>query len=128
MALTVVNEGAQLLLEYSLNKTTAADVKLHLYSNDVTIDDSSEYSDFTLITNPAAKTLSGSSWDTTDTVGTASYAEQTFTFSGSATVYGYVVINGAGNTVLWAEEFDDGPYSIPSGGGDIKITPTISAD
>jgi hypothetical protein len=126
MALLVPNVGETELLSRMLNKSTTGDVKIHLYSDDVTPAEGDTVSSYTLITDPAAISLTGSSWSVTD--GTASYAQQTFTFSGSATAYGYVVTDAAGTTLLWSERFTDGPYTIPAGGGTIKITPTISLD
>ena len=46
---------------------------------------------------------------------------------GPVSVYGYFVTNNAGTVLLWAERFTDGPYNLPSGGGSIKITPSIEA-
>jgi hypothetical protein len=126
MALLVPNVGETELLSRMLNKSTTGDVKIHLYSDDVTPAEGDTVSSYTLITDPAAISLTGSNWSVTD--GTASYAQQTFTFSGSATAYGYVVTDAAGTTLLWSERFTDGPYTIPAGGGTIKITPTISLD
>jgi hypothetical protein len=126
MALLVPNVGETELLSRMLNKSTTGDVKIHLYSDDVTPAEGDTVSSYTLITDPAAISLTGSNWSVTD--GTASYAQQTFTFSGSATAYGYVVTDAAGTTLLWSERFTDGPYTIPAGGGTIKITPNISLD
>lgn len=128
MSLLVPNVGETLMLKLILNNATQGDVKLHLYSNDVTPAEADTVASYTLVTDPAAKTLTGSSWDTSTTAGTASYAQQIFTYSGAGTAYGYVVTDNAGTTLLWAERFSDGAYTIPSGGGTIKITPTISID
>ena len=126
MALELVTTGENEALGRLVNKTTPDDVKIHLYSDDETIVDGSVIGDFTLITSPAAQTLTGSSWSITD--GTASYAQITFTFSGTATAYGYAITNAAGTILLWAETFTDGPYNIPSGGGTIKVTPSITME
>lgn len=123
---TVPNVGEQEMLKRILNGASPDNVKMHLYSNNVTIAETSVIGDFTLITDPAAIALTGSSFDYTTAVGTASYAQQTFTFTGAATVYGYVITNNAGTILLAAESFADGPYSIPSGGGTVKITANIS--
>lgn len=126
MALLTPDVGETELLSRMLNKSATGDVKIQLYSSNTTPAESDTISTYTLITDPAAITLTGASW--TVTTGTASYSQQTFTFTGANTVYGYVVTNSAGTTLLWAEKFTDGPYSIPSGGGTIKITPSISLD
>ena len=128
MALLVPNVGEQEMLKLVLNDSTQTNVKMHLYSNDVTPGETDTVATYTLVTDPAAITLTGASWDFTTTVGTAGYAQQTYTYSGSGTAYGYVVTNAGGTIVLWAERFSDGPYSIPAGGGTIKITASISLD
>jgi len=67
-----------------------------------------------------------------DTV-SATYIQQTFTYTAGTgdTLYGYYVTskNEAGDTVcMWAEAFTDGPYTIPAGGGTVKVTPKIQLD
>lgn len=128
MAFLVPNVGEQEMLKRILNGGAADNSLLHLYSNDKTPAEADVIGDYTLITDPAAITLTGASFDYTTAVGTASYAQQTFTFTGANTVYGYVITNAAGTILLAAERFSDGPYSIPSGGGTVKITSNISLD
>jgi len=125
MALLSPNEGETIALGNIVNKTASGDVKLQLYSNSYTPIESSVLSDFTLITDPGAKTLTGASWTITD--GAGSYEEQTFTFTTGATTYGYVVLDNAAAKVVWAEEYTDGPYVVPDG-NTVSITPTISLD
>jgi hypothetical protein len=72
----------------------------------------------------------------------ALYAQQTFTFTGSDSIAGYYVqcvkarttagsspaapVSGVSDSIImWAEQFSDGPYKIPAGGGTVKITPRI---
>lgn len=130
MALLVPNVGETEMLKRILNAATPDNVKLHLYKNNVTPSETDTVSTYTEDdgTGYAAISLTGSNWDTTTTAGTASYAQQTFTYTAGTTVYGYYVTDNAGTTLLWAELFSDGPYTIPSGGGTIKITPTISLE
>lgn len=115
-----------------LNKVTPDDVMIHLYTNNLTPAEADVIGDYDTITaaeHAAAgpKTLAGASWTISE--GTASFVQQTFTFAGAEPeVYGYVVTNNAGTIVMWAEEFSDGSYAIPAGGGTIKITPTITLD
>lgn len=130
MALTVPDVGEDLLIKAMLNHTAATDLKLHLYTNDVSIAEGTTLGDVTESTGDgyAAVTLTGSSWSVTTTAGTteASYAQQTFTYTGAeANVYGYYVTNNGSTELAWIEEFSDGSYSIPSGGGSIKVTPKI---
>ena len=85
-------------------------------------------------TGYAAVTLEMASWTIGEGAGDtsyATYAQQTFTYTGGDTLYGYYVTtaDSAGDTLVYfAEKFSDGPYTIPSGGGTIKITPRIQLD
>lgn len=72
-------------------------------------------------------TIASAAGDTTS----ATFAQQTFTFSGADSVAGYAITstNLVGDTtILWAEEFSDGPYVIPGGGGTVKVTPYIELE
>lgn len=126
MTLVVPDVGEVLLLGYMLNKVEPTEVKLHLYTNDYTPVEGSVVGDFTeaVAAGYAAIELAGASWTiATDTgVTTASYAQQTFTFTAASTNYGYYVTNNDGSQVLWAERFSDAPHTLPSGGGTEKIT------
>ena len=130
MSLLVPDVGEQKILEKALNAVAADDVKIHLYSSDVTPGEDDTVASYTLITDPAAITLTGTNWtvNTVTGVTTAEHAQQTFTFAGAATVYGYVVTDNGGTNLLWSERFTDGPYTIPAGGGSIKITPKIQLE
>ena len=83
-----------------------------------------------IVLNPTAWTISTLNPGTGDT-NMASYAQQTFTFTGADSVSGYMVwtVKNRGATgdsiLMWAEKFSDGPYIIPAGGGTIKVTPRI---
>ena len=130
MALEVCSTGEVLALKRLLNHTAADDCKLKLYSDNITPDDDSVPGSFTecAIAGYAAKTLTGASWtvETSESVTTGSYAEQTFSFTGSGTVYGYFVTDNAGTTLIWAEKF---AAAIPITSGDsIAVTPQITAD
>ena len=127
MALVVPDVGEALLLSYALGKITAgATVKLKLYTNDYTPVEGSTYKLFTEATAAgyAAIDLAKASWTiATDTgVTTATYAQQTETFTAASTNYGYYITDIAGTGLLWAERFSDAPHTIPSGGGTEKIT------
>jgi hypothetical protein len=130
MALTVPDVGEVLLLSYALNKTAASEVHLHLYTAIASaIDDDTVIADFTEATAAgyAAIELAGASW-TVSTVGgttTATYAEQTFTFTAASTNLGYYVTDHADTGLLWCEAFSDAPHTIPSGGGTEKVTVKI---
>lgn len=129
MALLVPDVAEVLLLSYALNKVTAGDVKLHLYTNDYTPVEGSVVGSFTEANAAGygAITLAGSSWTIATVTGTttASYAQQTFTFTAASTDYGYYITNNGATQVLWAERFSDAPHTIPSGGGTEKVTVNI---
>jgi hypothetical protein len=125
MALVVPNVGEVKLLRYMLNNQAALDEVLHLYANDPTLSQTSVIGDFTEVTSAGytAVTLTGGSWTFSTT--TASYPEQTFTFTTNATAYGYYVTTTS-NDLLWAERFTAAPFSIPNSGGQIQITLNIT--
>jgi hypothetical protein len=85
-------------------------------------------------TGYAAIALLGDSW-TISTAGgdttSATYAQQTFTYTAGDTLYGYYITTfdeGGDSVLFWHEEFSDGPYTIPGGGGTVKVTPRIQLD
>ena len=130
MSLLVPNVGEVELLSRLLNKSATGDVILRLFTNDKTPAETDVVGDYTeaSATGYAAKTLTGSSWTVaSDGGGTTegSYAQQSFDFTAAVTCYGYYVTNAAGAILLWAERFSDGPYTIPSGGGSVRVTPKI---
>jgi hypothetical protein len=147
MALLAGNQGEVLMLKRILGNqksgdTTGDSVTLRLYDNNYTPVEGDTWlafsqsggSGYAAIEIPG-DTVGGSGWtyatgagDTTSAV----YAQQTFTYSGGDTLYGYYVTTRDGatgdTTVLWAEEFTDGPYTIPAGGGTVKVTPKLQLD
>lgn len=122
--------GEENLLARMLNNASPDNVNLHLYTNNYTPTSSDTVASYTESTGAgyALITLTGSSWVIAGpTPATASYPQVTFTYTGAEPVlYGYYVTNNANTILEWAERFTDGPYSIPSGGGSVKITPKIS--
>ena len=131
MALVLSDVGADALLEAYFNNDwpTSKDLTLKLFCNDITPVDTHIASSFTEATGGgyAAKTLTNGSWviasanDPSD----ATYAEQTFTFTGVLTtntnVYGYYIINGDG-TLVWAEKLS-ATFTPNASGGTLSITP-----
>jgi len=111
MSLIGVEEGINGFLEqFMLNKAASANLKLHLYTNNFTPAAGSVLANFTECADSgySAVTLTGSSW----TMGTdgggnsqASYPQQSWTFNGSVTIYGYYVTDAASGKVCWAEKF-----------------------
>jgi len=125
MALIIPNIGKQKMLQYVLGAdTTVEDIVLRLYTNDVTPTANSIHGDFTALASAsgyAPITLTATSW--TIVSGTATYPQQTFTFTaGVGNVYGYYVSTATSNELLLVERFDNGPYNIASNGDQIKIT------
>lgn len=130
MSLRFPDAGEVAALKAMLNHTSMGDVKLHLYKNNVTIDEDTLIGDVTECdeTGYAAVTLTGASWTVVTGAGnitTATYAEQTFTFTEAATVYGYYVTNNAETILAWIEEFTSGPYVLPASGGNIAVIPSV---
>jgi hypothetical protein len=132
MAIVLADVGADNMLKVFFNDdwpTASKDLSLRLYTNNYIPLDTSVAGDFTEASGGgyAAKTLTNGSW--TVTVGNdpsdAVYAEQTWTFtgalSGSATIYGYFILDADGILCL-GEKFD---YSFtPAKNGDqLRLTP-----
>jgi hypothetical protein len=130
MAATLVDVGADLILNTFFNATAQQNLKLKLYCTSVSIDDTKVVGDFTEASGGgyAAKTLTNGSWTVTvgDDPSDAVYAQQTFTFTGELTtnkdIYGYFVTDNAGTTLIWAEAF--GATFHPYNNGDqLLVTP-----
>jgi len=110
--------------------TSPTNLVLHLYTNDPTIGVGTVIANITEATaagyNPI--TLVGTGWTTTTpaNLGTAVYSEVTFTFTTAVSIYGYYVTSTNSSTLLWLEKFSSAPFTLPTGGGTIGITPKIS--
>ena len=132
MALVVTNSGEEEMLKRIVGVATG-DLELHLYDTTLTIDDATTLAGLEAVecdqAGYALKALAAGTWTVTvaGTTEAVYDTEQEFAFTAASgnSVYGYYITN-AGNTVLlWAEEFTDGPYTIPTGGGSVFITPKI---
>lgn len=134
MSIVFPNDAEVLLLKYMLNHTSATDTKMHLYTSNITPAESDVIGDYT--PNEASDgsytpaSLTGASWTFSSVGGTttASYAQQSFSFSSSANVYGYYVTDNSDTNLLWAERFNVAPFQIPSEGGEIAITPELELE
>ena len=119
------------MLQYIVNIATPDERVLHLYKNDVTPTDSTVIGGLTQADQAgyAAITLYGVTWTVSQSLGvtTAIYSERTFTFTTSATIYGYYVTTTT-NALLWVERFSGAPFQLPDGGGEIAITAKITLD
>lgn len=132
MALTVPNQGEQIILEALVNKTAPETLVLCLYSNNATISETLTEAGVTEVSGNGYSniTLTGSNWTTTPGAPTEiSYPQQTFTFTGAAgNVYGYYVKQATSGKLVWIEAFTDGPYNIQNNGDQIKVTPKITLE
>ena len=110
-----------------LKVSTSQNQILHLYSNDPTISDLTVLEDLTELSGSGYSSINinGASWTVNPTNTTASYADQTFSFTGAIVAYGYFVTNTDGD-LLWCERFTAAPFSIPISGGQIAIALNIS--
>ncbi len=129
MPLVAPSQGKEIMVGAFVNKTAPTNLKLKLFKNDLTPAKATVIGDFTEsdIAGYAAKDLTGTNWTVAtnggDTLG--SYAEQTWTFTGAGSIYGYYITNNDGSKVVWAERYTDAPHTFPSGGGTEKVTVKI---
>lgn len=130
MPLVVPAVGEQYALAVLLNKQIASDLVLRLFTNDVTPGNSDTSATYAEVSSGgyAAKSLAGASWSITGgSPATATYAAQTWVFSGwVGSVYGYYVTRSAGGGLVWAERFFDGPYNVVLAGDTISVTPVFN--
>lgn len=132
MTLLVPNNGEARMLKAVVNHTAPENLVLKLFTNNVTPGETDTAGTYTEASGNgyAAITLTGSSWTITEGAPSdASYAQQTFTFTGNlGNVYGYFIVQVTSGLLMWAERFTDGPYAIVNNGDQIKITPKITLD
>lgn len=132
MPLLTPDVGEVEALKRIVNYSSSGDLILHLFTSNTTPAEGDTVSTYSEMSGMgyASKTLTGSSWtiQTDGGTSTASYPQQSFdlTSGAGASVYGYFVTNAAGTILMWAERFSDGPYTIPTGGGSVKITLSFS--
>ena len=126
-ALLVPNVGEVRLLGWAVNNVAQDDLTLKLYTNDYTPVEASTNANFTesVAAGYASVTLTKGSWVITTVAGTttATYAQQTFTFTAAGTsCYGYW-IEDEDSTLIWAEKF--GGAEPVYDGKILKVTPRI---
>lgn len=131
MALVVPNNGEGDALDAFVGKTLPSTLVLRLYSSNTTpaeTDVAATYTEYSA-TGYAAIVLTAASWTTSEGApSSTAYAQQTFTMTGAGDSYGYYMTRNTGGRIALAERFASPPFSIPAGGGTIKITPQITAD
>lgn len=133
MAIVVSLASRQLLAKNMLNHTAPQSQTLKLFSNNYTPVSGSVAADFTAVSGGgyADKSLTGTSWTIGDDGvddALASYAEQTWTFtgtiSGSGIVYGYFVVQATSGLLMWAERFASS-FTPTVNGDALALTPKI---
>ncbi len=136
MSIVIANSGDQLIAQYLCNKATPENLVLHLYTNNVTPAKNSNVATFTEASGSgySAITLTAANWTVTEGTGNGTTATtctqpvQVFTLTGALSAYGYFVTGATSNALYFAELFSSGPYTTPSGGGTIQITPTVTSN
>lgn len=137
MALTVpLISGEFLMLQYilgmkSINTSMTASSNqgpvLHLYSQDVTVNNSTISANITECTSSgyAAITMVSTNWTTTQTnpsgITTGVYSAGNFVFNTNAVSYGYYVTDTL-NNLLWLERFSGAPFTLPASGGSVAVS------
>lgn len=131
MTLLVPNNGEGDGLKAFVNHTSMSNLILRLYSSNTTpaeTDTAGTYTEYSA-TGYAAVTLTGSSFTITEGApSSAAYAAQVFTMTSAQDAYGYFMTRTSGGRIALAERVASAPFSIPSGGGTITITPQITFD
>jgi hypothetical protein len=137
MSLVVPNDSDVLMLKYIVNNLaqdggsppSGGQRLLRLFTNNLTPGKSTTIANINeaTATGYSPITLTGTSWTVTSSAGTNSavYNQQTFTFTTGSSVYGYYITTIAGD-LLWLERFSVAPFVLPSGGGEIAITPKLN--
>jgi hypothetical protein len=129
MAATFVNSGNLLQLKVLLGVSSASLPVLRLYTNNVTISATTVIGGVTECVDGSyvAATLGSGGWSFSLVSGVeqGAYSAVNFTIGTTDTIYGYYITDYANSTLLAIEAFSGGPYSIPSGGATITVTPTI---
>lgn len=134
MGLVITRRGAANLLERALNNGEA--LTLRLFKNNLSPGESTAFAEFTEPDESASGydaidlLNSAPNWTVTEgdltTRSYATYAQQTFSFTGSSgTIYGYFITDDSTSdpTVVWAERFSSSEAYFD--GKDIKVTPRI---
>lgn len=135
MALVVPNASEVIALKNFLNHTAPQDQYLKLFVNNVTPGESDTEATYTEASGGGYThiALTGSSWviATSGGLTTASYAQQTFTFTGALTtnptIYGYYVVQQTSGSLLWAERAAS-TFTPANNGDTYKVTPQITAE
>lgn len=131
MALVVVDQAENIMLEIVVNKTAAQNLTLKLYSSNTTPAETDTEATYTeaSFTGYAAIALAGADWAAAAASSIATAAQKVFTASGtpSGSVYGYYLIQATSGKLMWAERDAAAPFAVAAAGDTVKVTPTITA-
>lgn len=121
----ITDNGKAAFLNYILNKSIPSTLKLHLYKNSVTLSTSLILSNITENNETGYNAISLLPNNWTVNAGSASFPQQKFSFTAPATIYGYYITD-ANNTILILINALNDPVVLPSIGGDVLVTPSLS--
>lgn len=129
MAAIMPTEGEKAFVDMALSDASPNSQVLRLYSNNYTPGPSSTSTDFTETTvgGYSAITLTRATWNAATDVGGATrktYPEQTWSFTGTDTIYGWYIEETTTGDVLFAEKFTGGGITVFNG-DQFKITPSV---
>lgn len=126
MPIRIPNEGEAVALNIFVGKSATENLRLRLFTNNVTPADSDVLATYTEAAGSgyANVLLTAASWVITEGApSTAAYPQVTFTFTGAlGDVYGYYLTGETSNKVRVAERFTAAPFSITANGDNIKVT------
>lgn len=132
MPIVVPNNGEGDALEYFVNRASPQNLVLRLYTSNTTPAETDTAATYTEAAGSgyAAITLTGASWaaPVEGAPSSIGFAQQTFTLTGALDAFGYYMTRVTSGRIALAERFTSAPFSIPAGGGTIRITPQITAD
>lgn len=132
MPIVVPNNGEGDALEYFVNRAAPQNLVLRLYTSNTTPAETDTAATYTEMSGVgySAITLTGASWavPVEGAPSSIGFAQQTFTLTDAVNAFGYFMTRVTSGRIALAERFTSAPFSIPSGGGTIRITPQITAD
>lgn len=130
MPLRIPDAGEVRALEQLVNKSAGENLRLRLYTNNVTPGEADTPATYTEASGNgyANVLLTAANWVVTaGDPSNATYPEVTFSFTGAlGNVYGYYITGETSNTVRWAERFTTSPFEVQANGDQIKITPILT--
>lgn len=130
MPLVFPNNGEGDGLKFFLNFSAPENLVLRLYSNNITPSETDTAATYTelAVSGYAAINLAGASWSIVEGApSSASFAEQTFTFTAGGSLYGCFFTRASSGRLAAAELDAVGIYNFGSG-STYKVTPQITLD